>query len=206
MRKLRVAAAVAVACLMAVPAGAATLLGSYVVTGTGAGLIDGEAWRGRFTIRMAADTGKAISDPGDPGVTILPLVGSALVDLEFRPPLRLGFGTRLGHDAGDDTVAQLKAAPVGKENAVLLDFRTPSAISLLQSFGPIEGLDIWRFGEWRDVPTSGGLLSILAIANLRFSGEVRAVAAIPEPGSWALLITGFGLVGLSLRRRAAVRA
>jgi hypothetical protein len=206
MRELRVAAAVAVACLMAVPAGAATMLGSYVVSGTGAGLINGEAWQGRFTLRMVADVGQAITDPLDPGVTFLPLFGSAVVDLEGRPPLRLGSGTRLGHDAGDDTVALLKAQPVGKENAVLLDFRTPSPFSLLQSFGPIEGLDIWRFGEWRDVPTSGGLLSILAISELGFSGAVRAAAAIPEPGSWALLITGFGLVGLSLRRRAAAPA
>lgn len=206
MRVHRIVAAVAIGCLMAGPAGAAVMVGSYVVSGTGSGLLDGEAWRGRFTIRMVADTGKAITDPRDPGVTTLDLFGSAVVDLEFRPPLRLGFGTRLGHDAGDDTVALLKAQPVGKENAVLLDFRTPSPISLLQSFGPIEGLDIWRFGDWRDVPTSGGLLSILAISDLGFSGEVRAVAAIPEPGSWALLITGFGLVGLSLRRRAAASA
>lgn len=206
MRRLRVAAAAAIACHMAAPAGAATMMGSYVVSGTGSGLLDGEAWRGRFSIRMAADTGKVTTDPRDPGVTILPLIGSAVVDIEFRPPLRLGSGTLLGHDASDDRVAFIRAAPVGKENAVLLDFRTPSPISLLQSFGPIEGLDIWRFGDWRDVPTSGGLLSILAISDLGFSGEVRAVAAIPEPDSWALLITGFGLVGLSLRRRAAASA
>lgn len=32
-------------------------------------------------------------------------------------------------------------------------------------------------------------------------GEIRGqIAAIPEPASWALLISGFGLVGLALRR------
>lgn len=33
-----------------------------------------------------------------------------------------------------------------------------------------------------------------------------AVAGVPEPASWALLITGFGLVGMSARRRRAVIA
>jgi hypothetical protein len=29
------------------------------------------------------------------------------------------------------------------------------------------------------------------------------VAAVPEPASWAMLIAGFGLVGVSARRRKA---
>ncbi|MBB6226869.1 hypothetical protein FHS79_001031 [Polymorphobacter multimanifer] len=32
------------------------------------------------------------------------------------------------------------------------------------------------------------------------------VGALPEPGSWALMIAGFGLVGASMRRRRAVTA
>ena len=31
------------------------------------------------------------------------------------------------------------------------------------------------------------------------------VAAVPEPGSWALMITGFGLVGIAARRRVRIR-
>lgn len=34
----------------------------------------------------------------------------------------------------------------------------------------------------------------------------NAVAGVPEPASWALLITGFGLVGATMRRRVAVAA
>jgi hypothetical protein len=38
-------------------------------------------------------------------------------------------------------------------------------------------------------------------------GEIRAnLSAIPEPSSWAMLIAGFGLVGVTLRRRRVVAA
>jgi hypothetical protein len=38
-------------------------------------------------------------------------------------------------------------------------------------------------------------------------GEIRGqIAAIPEPGTWALLIAGFVLVGLAARRQRAARA
>ncbi len=39
-----------------------------------------------------------------------------------------------------------------------------------------------------------------------FGRGKMTVGALPEPGSWALMITGFGLVGASMRRRRAVAA
>ncbi|MEG8037972.1 FxDxF family PEP-CTERM protein [Sphingomonas sp. LR60] len=40
-----------------------------------------------------------------------------------------------------------------------------------------------------------------------YGGNVafRASAAVPEPGTWALMILGFGIVGYAMRRRPAVR-
>ena len=43
--------------------------------------------------------------------------------------------------------------------------------------------------------TAGGSISATAVA-----------AAAPEPASWALMLTGFGLVGYAMRRRAFVAA
>lgn len=40
--------------------------------------------------------------------------------------------------------------------------------------------------------------------NIRY--EVRAIAAsVPEPGTWAMLILGFGLIGAIIRRRQSVK-
>lgn len=40
----------------------------------------------------------------------------------------------------------------------------------------------------------------------RASGQSLVAAGIPEPGTWAMLVAGFGLVGLAARRRRPARA
>ena len=42
------------------------------------------------------------------------------------------------------------------------------------------------------------------VANL--PALVTPAAAVPEPGTWAMLIAGFGLVGATIRRRRALTA
>jgi hypothetical protein len=39
------------------------------------------------------------------------------------------------------------------------------------------------------------------------NGEIRGfLIAVPEPGTWAMMILGFGIAGASLRRRRAAFA
>jgi PEP-CTERM motif len=37
--------------------------------------------------------------------------------------------------------------------------------------------------------------------RVEMSGDAKATGAVPEPGTWALMISGFGLAGAALRRR-----
>jgi hypothetical protein len=69
--------------------------------------------------------------------------------------------------------------------------------------GTLTGLTIANgssFGfRWVDVNSSGNDHG-LSIDNLTINARLGAVAAIPEPGTWALIVAGFGIVGFALRR------
>ena len=52
------------------------------------------------------------------------------------------------------------------------------------------------FRTWGSLPAPGAIITT----------PPEAVAAVPEPATWAMMIGGFGLVGVALRRRAAVTA
>lgn len=73
--------------------------------------------------------------------------------------------------------------------------------------GTITGLSIANgqsFGfRWVDIDSTGADHGI-AVDNLSISAGLAQAGAVPEPGTWALLILGFGAVGASLRRRQAL--
>ena len=45
----------------------------------------------------------------------------------------------------------------------------------------------------------------LGIDDLSFVATTAAAGAVPEPATWALMIAGFALAGVALRRRAPVQ-
>lgn len=52
----------------------------------------------------------------------------------------------------------------------------------------------------------GGYISDEGIDNLITNGAGSVVGGVPEPTTWALLVGGFGLVGVAARRRRTVVA
>jgi hypothetical protein len=83
-------------------------------------------------------------------------------------------------DLGSITVPQL----VDLSNPALALFITPDLAGALKEVFEVPDLTGVQFGRAATSP----------------------VAAIPEPGTWAMLIAGFGLVGLALRRRREIEA
>lgn len=73
------------------------------------------------------------------------------------------------------------------------------------------GNRLW-FGLTSDLPISSLILSggtsgdVYYLDDILFGALPAATDAVPEPANWALMITGFALVGCGLRRKGPVRA
>ncbi len=66
-----------------------------------------------------------------------------------------------------------------------------------RAFASVDSL-FWEVDLMTGAATSLGIVG---------AGPIRSIAtagAVPEPGTWAMLIAGFGLIGASIRRRRAV--
>lgn len=133
---------------------------------------------------------------------------------------------------GTLTINGVTISVVEPYNASYARFLYPTSSQLSFSTNGVDGIDNANF-SWRrsdellplalDAPisrvfdTSDTLVSSFQRADAQqavftylqlapVSITVAAeVAAVPEPGSWALMITGFGLVGIAARRRTRVR-
>ena len=73
------------------------------------------------------------------------------------------------------------------------NFKTFSNFSAASGF--IAGLNKLSFTVRNDAGTSGNP------TGLRVEFLSNSIGVVPEPGTWAMLIVGFGLIGVSMRRR-----
>lgn len=125
----------------------------------------------------------------------------------------------IGSNSTDAAISLRLAAPVSQfgvlVNYALLDGRPVGASPGISAFDAMDRL-IARFDLFTAAPisTPGAInafafrgISADGIARLDLAGSFIAVAggtgvaAVPEPGSWALLIAGFGLVGFIMRQQ-----
>lgn len=96
-----------------------------------------------------------------------------------------------GSEIADPTAA---AFLVGGTNAL----RTPENGVVEFSFSELAAYDgLQTAADY--IFNAGGLDNSTPIYRITFSS---AVAAVPEPSTWAMMIVGFGLTGTALRRRA----
>lgn len=120
--------------------------------------------------------------------------GSGLVDLgSLGPTDSYGFSI----NARGDVVGGF-LLPSGSERAFISDGVTMRNLNSLVD--PTLG---WTLFEARGINDRG---QITVVGRNRFSRAFGAVllTPVPEPGAWALLIAGFSLVGVALRKRRPV--
>jgi hypothetical protein len=102
------------------------------------------------------------------------------------------FNTVGGGDRGD----WLAATAGGDASSAF--FSTGKAYSL--SANDLTALDALGWGIW-----SPAAVNLASTATTTFSPIGHSVAAVPEPGVWAFMLTGFGVVGGSSRRTRSRR-
>ncbi len=98
----------------------------------------------------------------------------------------LAFTTPYTYSGGDLAVT-IRMAPTNGNSAVAVDaFTADSRINTVFAFGNASA-------------TSGNVGEAFApVTQITFN----ATAAVPEPGTWAMMIVGFGVVGGTMRRRS----
>ncbi|WP_448577682.1 PEPxxWA-CTERM sorting domain-containing protein [Thermaurantiacus sp.] len=191
------------AALVAAPASAVQLVGIDSPGGNSASLFD--SGPGLLLIDFAFNAFQPISvdlalEPGDEG------------GIGFNSVIEIFTGVTLGQNLGTLDVTLLDGptfAIIGDVDAFFSNpivGVAPGAASFRIRFRPAgEGVGLVLgapFGAGTDFAIAPGTLS----AGDRFR-LVLTPTAIPEPGTWAMLIAGFGIVGLAMRQRdAAVRA
>ncbi|TPE64011.1 PEP-CTERM sorting domain-containing protein [Sandaracinobacter neustonicus] len=67
----------------------------------------------------------------------------------------------------------------------------------------LDWADSINSGDWTASPDVSVYRAISSDQDKQswFWGEISPAGAVPEPATWALLISGFGMVGVMMRRR-----
>ncbi len=103
------------------------------------------------------------------------------------------FGLQPAYGSGD--------LPFGPYGGSVNDPNGAGSFSIALVNGQTYTVGIYNFGNL----SSNDGLDAVGNATARFDWQI-AYGAVPEPGSWAMLIAGFGLVGAAARRRQAAIA
>lgn len=174
-----------------VPGGTDPLGGTYSVGATGGGLVQFEEITGLQ------------SDPTQSAVT-LDLAGTGLADItSFSLSITGSTATFLSPDVGFGDYLTTYAA----DGSILTDWTgTLSTDGKTITYTAASAADALVSGQgFNTISTilSGGTLPADFAYTVTWSGD--AAAAVPETSSWAMMLAGFGALGIAARRRRAVR-
>lgn len=142
-----------------------------------------------------------------PGLPALRLDQVGITDgVRFTPDFTLGYQAQSGLAPN----VFLRSLSFGR-SSVTVDPVTPGLISGVGQpdfFGLLNAGQPLFFGVTFAMgsPTNPTQIASLPTSNFALTNMLVFLTAVPEPGSWALLIAGFGLTGAMVRRRRALTA
>ncbi|THD50683.1 PEPxxWA-CTERM sorting domain-containing protein [Phenylobacterium sp.] len=191
MRNFLIAAALAVSTVGLAAGQASAQSITYTITGVGDGDLAGTDFtNAAYTITMHGDLANIVNS----GFQALDPLSSSDVDIDGIGDVTLDVATRMGiygsvgFFSRSDSIGGLD----------LLDFQLPHPVNLTTAFGPLLGTDISAISQFSNVQSSGGALTFTSSSNVEFS-SVLGGGGVPEPATWALVLTGFAAAGAGLR-------
>ncbi len=143
---------------------------------------------GRNLAFFNSPAGPVLSGVGPAGFPVFDAIGEGAVSMLFSTD-QSEFGFRLagGHN-GTATIAFFRVDGSLIQSIVVVNLPLTASFGFARDSGvfDIRGISIWNND-----------LTGIGLAGLRHDVQ----SAVPEPSTWAMMIAGFGLMGIALRRR-----
>lgn len=189
--KTALAASALLLALTLTPTAASAAVNVYTITGTGSGTLGSSIFTdAAFTFTLTGDTSNLSSNIIDPLTT-------ADVNIAGLGTVTIGIPTRLG--ATNTVVFFSRSDSIGGSD--LFDFVIGGPVDLASAFSPVTGTQVFALNQFNNIATSGANLTFTSSSNVLFSSSLGAIAAVPEPGTWSMMLLGFGAIGAPARIR-----
>lgn len=148
--------------------------------------------------------------PDQPSCSFISLGSGGVLILQFVDNLLTGSGN------ADDDLWIFEVGPDVEDTFVDVSVDGITWLSVGAVGGSTAGVDLDAFGfgpdsafafvRLTDDPSEGNQSGVTVGADIDAVGAIstQLVPAVPEPGSWAMMLGGFGAMGLAFRRRRKV--
>lgn len=204
--KIKLAGLAILLALIGFPPGRAdAAIVTYTFAGTGAGTAGGDAFSGAFSFILTSDT-SLIDSSGAPFIRLDGISSGTFTAGSFSASLT----QPVTIVATEDPVDRINLFNNTFDNGVGFSDASFASYQLNTSLGPVtagSGTLLPTFNpDGHGFATNGGLVEITELDSLTFQS---AIAAVPEPSTWAMMLIGImaiGIAGYRPARRSTITA
>ncbi|WP_114227855.1 MULTISPECIES: PEPxxWA-CTERM sorting domain-containing protein [Sphingomonas] len=195
VRKAAIGAVFAIAAFAATPASATVEVGSNVGCSTAPVAPPADKCAGYFTGNTFNNSGASVAQQQS---AIDSLIGAGNYTVNYNALVSAGNVFSTSTDA--NAFAHLQTALASLSGNVILGIHwgnVPESGNI--PYGNVSGVYLWNSATL-------GTLNLTSSSGFSDAVIYRATPAVPEPATWALMLMGFGGMGVAMRRRRSANA